>query len=228
MGARMWYSGRGDRSFVGHHDAVSADTRRLYRGARGKSRLGRLCQTSKPPGHDATVAEPRIPRRQPCGVSKPAAHGGLVAPVVRAEGPKDCNQTRPGPVSAARKRPSPPKSAFLIPGMVVMSSGRPASHNCHRMLFLVVVGFHSLSRSSRTPFLSFPSTTTLAHASFFLHIAHTAPPEAYEPVSRAHVTAALLQHDTVLLQQTQRRCDRLMETGAHRRGGACADRTAAQ
>jgi len=41
----------------------------LYRRARGKSRLGRLYQTSEPLGNDATVAEPRIPRLQPCGVS---------------------------------------------------------------------------------------------------------------------------------------------------------------
>jgi len=27
-----------------------------------------------------------------------------------------CSQTRPGPVSAARKMPSPPKIMFLIPG----------------------------------------------------------------------------------------------------------------
>jgi len=43
---------------------------RHYRGARGKSRLGRLCQTSAPPGDGAMVAEPRIPRLAPCGVSK--------------------------------------------------------------------------------------------------------------------------------------------------------------
>ena len=27
-----------------------------------------------------------------------------------------CSQTRPGPVSAARKMPSPPKIMFLMPG----------------------------------------------------------------------------------------------------------------
>ena len=42
MVARLWYNDGGDRSFGGHHDAH----RRLYRGARGKLRLGRLCQTS--------------------------------------------------------------------------------------------------------------------------------------------------------------------------------------
>jgi len=71
----IWYSVRGDRSFGGHHDAVSADTRRRYRGARRKSRLGRLYQAPEPPGNDATVAEPRIPRRQPCGVSTLRLYG---------------------------------------------------------------------------------------------------------------------------------------------------------
>jgi len=63
-------------SFGGHHDAVSADTRRLYRGAHGTSRLGRLCQTSAPSGDGATVTEPRIARRQPCGVSMWSAGAG--------------------------------------------------------------------------------------------------------------------------------------------------------
>lgn len=31
-----------------------------------------------------------------------------------------CNQIRPGPVSAARNSPSPPKIMFLIPGTVVI------------------------------------------------------------------------------------------------------------
>src|SRR5580658_3036515 len=39
---------------------------------------------------------------------------------------RDCNHTRPGPVSAARKIPSPPKIMLLIPGMRAIWKLTPA------------------------------------------------------------------------------------------------------
>jgi hypothetical protein len=62
--------------------------------------------------------DPTIPPTTPASVrcSLPLGRYSISA-CASLEIGRDCNQTRPGPVSAARKMPSPPKIMFLIPGM---------------------------------------------------------------------------------------------------------------
>src|ERR1700687_113639 len=49
----------------------------------------------------------------------------------------DCSQTRPGPGSAARNRPEPPKNAFWMPGTVVLVNATDSRHS-HRVAALRV------------------------------------------------------------------------------------------
>ena len=72
-------------------------------------------------GPDSRNAGPKRsrPRREP-----PARGLAAMMRSARRENGSVCRTTRPGPVMRAKKRPSPPKSAVLMPGTVSMSNTR--------------------------------------------------------------------------------------------------------